>query len=87
MLPEGRFSKGLLGGPLLDPFFRLGLDNSVHEDPWRMDVIWIEGSRGDDLLDLGNRHLAAHGDERIEVSSGLAEDEVSNFICTPGFDQ
>src|SRR5690606_37039245 len=64
----------------------LTLDDAVHEDAGCVDHVGIERADGYYLLHLGNADAPAGGGVRIEITRGLAIDEVSGRIALPGFD-
>jgi hypothetical protein len=49
-------------------------------------LVGLELARLDEVFDLGDRHLAGGGHHRIEVSRGLAVDEIALGIALPGVD-
>src|SRR5690606_1116433 len=74
----------LAHGALLDVFDRVGdVDHAIDVDAGRHDVIGIDLSRLDQMLNLGDSDLAGSGDHRIEVPRGLPIDEIALGIALP----
>src|SRR5271156_6593292 len=73
---------------LLDELLvRAPVDDALHEDAGRMDLIRIELARLDQNLDL--RHGDAPGGRHvgIEVAGGLSIDEIALGIALPSLDE
>ena len=74
--------------PLLDPLVRRLLrgqrHHPLHEDPGGVHVVGVQLAGLDEMLDLGDRHPAAHRGERVEVARGVAVDEVAVPVALPG---
>src|SRR5215831_19480198 len=72
----------------LDPFLvPLALQNALHEDPRRDDVIGIDLPGLDEMLDLGDRDLGGGRHHGVEVARRAAVDEVAGAIALPGLDE
>src|SRR5262245_34368375 len=63
------------------------LDDPLHEDARRVDLVGTERARLDQLLDLRDRDASGGGHHRIEVACGLAIDEVALGIALPCLDE
>src|SRR5690606_12558301 len=83
---SGALALARAGGDPLDALFVHALKDAVDVDARRVDVVGIEPTHFDQLLDLGHRHLAGRGHHRIEVPGGLSIDEVALGIALPGLD-
>src|SRR5690606_26375340 len=74
----------LAHGALLDALFvARALDDPLHEDARRMDVIGIELAGLDELLHFRNRDLARGRHHRIEIACCLAIDQVAFGVALP----
>src|SRR5260370_11287231 len=62
------------------------MDQGLHVDPRRNDVVGIDIPRLHKMLDFGDGNFAGGGHHRIEVARGLAIDEVALGIADPGMD-
>src|SRR5262245_21717519 len=60
------------------------MHDTLHIDTGGDDVIRIDGTGLDQILDLGDGHLARGRHHRIEVARGLAIDEVAFGVAFPG---
>src|SRR5258708_38590804 len=60
------------------------LDDAFDEKAGRMDVVRIDFAGGNEMLDLGHGDLRRRCHHRIEISRGLAVDEVARGIALPG---
>src|SRR5207249_2437539 len=77
-----------LDSPEFDPLFEVcSLNNSIHENARRMDLIGVKLTDFDKLLNLRNANLATAGDHRIEVSRGFSINQVAGLISLPCFDE
>jgi hypothetical protein len=56
----------------------------LDEDARQVDLVGIEFTRFVQLLDLGDRDLARHRGEGVEVAGAAAEDEVAVAVALPG---
>ena len=86
-LPPGscRRHGALAHRALLDVFHRLGhVHQALDVHAWRYDVVGIDIAGLHEVLDFGHGHLAGSGHHRIEVTRGLAIDEVTLGIAHPG---
>src|SRR5437016_5684447 len=72
-LPATRSGRPFLDGLLVPR----ALEDPLHEDAGRVHRVGLDGAGRDQLLDLGDRHLAGGGHHRVEVARGLAVDEVA----------
>src|SRR5262249_22270636 len=73
---------------LFDPFFVLrALKNLLHKNTWRGHVIGIDGSRVDELLDLGDGHAPRRRHHRVEITGSPPIDEVADAIALPRVDE
>src|SRR5581483_239341 len=74
--------------PLLDALLvARALDDVLHENPWRDDVIRIDGAGLDELLDFRDRHAARRRHHRIEVARGAPVHEVAGAVAFPRLDE
>ncbi len=55
-----------------------------HENAGRMDVVRIDFTGRDEMLDFGDRHLGGGCHHRIKVARGLAVNEVAGSVALPG---
>src|SRR6185437_15287927 len=73
--------------PLLDALFeRIAVDDALHEDTRRVDLVGLDLAGRDEVLDLNHRHLGRSRHHGVEVARGLAEDEVALAIGLPRVD-
>ena len=64
----------------------LALDDAVDVDARHVDVVRIELTHGNQMLDLGHADLAAGGDHRIEVACGFAKQQIAVCVALPRLD-
>ncbi len=62
------------------------VDDALHVNARRDDVVGIDLARLHQILDLGHRHLAGGRHRRIKVARGLAVDEVALGVAAIGVD-
>ena len=77
-LRRGALFDALLGGS--------DLDDALHENAGRMDVVRIDLAGRHQVLDLGHRDLRRRRHHRVEIARGLAIDEIACGIALPGMD-
>src|SRR6476661_6644367 len=61
-------------------------DQALHVDRRQMDAVGIEAPDRNDLLHLGDAHLARRRRRLVEVAGGLAEHEVAALVRLPALD-
>src|SRR5262249_14650628 len=72
---------------LLDRLFVLrALEDALHVDAGRVDLIGVELSDVDELLDLGDGDAPGGGAHRVEVARRLSIDEVAPAVALPRLD-
>src|ERR1019366_4283048 len=85
---EGSATSVLPHGAPLDPLLVAGpLEDPLNEDARRVNVVGIELTHLDELLDLGDRDLPRHRRERVEVARGIAIDEIADRVAPPRLDE
>ena len=62
-------------------------DHTLHIDSWRDNVVRIQLSGFDQLLDLSDRHLRRSRHHRVEVPRSLAIDQIAQPIALPRLHQ
>ena len=76
------------GGALLDVLGGVGhMNDALHINAGRVDVVRVELAGGHEMLDLRDGDLAGCRHHRIEIARGLSEDEIALMIAHPGVDQ
>ncbi len=78
---------GRSDGALLNPLHARGLDDSIDEDPRGMDLVWVQFADWYELLHFSNADLATSRHHWVEVSGGLAINQVAKAIATPRLDK
>src|SRR5580698_8536991 len=74
--------------PPFDPLFVVGsLEDALHVDAWRVNLVRIELARLDQKLDFGNRDPAGGRHHGIEVPRRLAINEIAPAIALPRFNE
>ena len=63
------------------------MHDALHENARRDDLVGVDLARLDEMLDLGDRHLAGGRHHRIEIPRRLAIDEIAFGIGLPGMDE
>ena len=63
------------------------MDDALHVDAGRDDVVGVDLARLDQMLDLGDREPARRRHHRIEVARRLPVDEVAFRVALPGVDE
>ena len=66
---------------------RADVNDALHEDAGQVDGLRIDRAGFDELLDFGDRDLAGHRAERIEVARRFVKDQVSRSIADRRADQ
>ena len=64
--------------------YRVALQDVLHEDARRDDVIGIDRARLDEVLDLGDRDARRGRHHRVEVARRPAVHEVADAVALPG---
>src|SRR4029079_7399336 len=71
----------------LDPLLaNADLDDALHKDTGRVNVVRIELAGGNEMLDLGHCDPGVGVHHRIEIARGLAVNQVAGGISLPGMD-
>ena len=82
------FSGCPLDGADLDALLVGGtLEDAVHVDARRVDLVGIELPHPNQLLDLGDGDFPTGGDHGVEVARGFSVDEVAQAVAFPGLHQ
>src|SRR5258708_21507318 len=72
----------------LDAFFVLrALENGVHKNSRRMNLIGVKLAQFDELFDFGNNVVGGGSHHGIKVARGLSIDEVAPAVAFPRFDE
>ena len=59
------------------------MNDALHEDPGRVNVVGIDLAGRQQMFNFGHRHLGRSGHHRIEVPRGLPIDEIAGGIALP----
>src|SRR5579872_1177563 len=77
----------LAHGALLDALFiGVVMDNALHKDAGRVNLVGVDLTCRDEVLDFGDRDAAGGRHHRVEIARGLAKNEVTLGIRLPGVD-
>src|SRR4051812_41893844 len=78
----------LAHGALLDALLRVGdVDDTLHENAGRVNLIRVDLAGGHEMLDLGHRDLAGARHHRVEIARRLSVDEIALAVALPGVDE
>ena len=80
-------SWNVLGGELDTLLVVLTLEEALHIARWEVDIIWLEFSNWNDLLDFNNASLTSACHIWVEVSCCLSEDNVTELVSLPCLDE
>src|ERR1700731_3413493 len=74
--------------PFFNPLFKnLTLENSLHEHARRMNHFRVQFPGLNQVFDFGNRNFCSRRHHGIEISRGLAVDEIAPSVALPSLDK
>src|SRR5689334_3584291 len=80
-------SRALAHRALLDALLVIwAVHDALHENSRRVDVVRVDLTGFDEMLDFSDRNLSGGRHHRVEVARGLAIDEIAFAVALPGVD-